>query len=394
MTLPKTADVVIIGGGIAGVSLAYYLAQRDAGRIVVLERNTLGSGSTGRSLACIDLFSMLPAALALQKHSYEIFANFDECVGDTCGFVKTGFAMLAGPEHVAALQAGLSIARAAGIDVQWVDPADFAALEPAARVADLAAICYVAAAGYGDPILTLNAYGAAARQHGVTILQGQAVTDVLHASGRVTGVTTASETISTATVLCAAGPWSGPLLKTIGVDDLGVHTVRHPVIVMKGDGAHGVPRLSVLDQCNKIYTRPERGGQLLAGSITPEVGHAIVAPEEGERRVSAEYQYWCAERVVARYPALETAQLLPGWTGLLSVSPDWQPVLGAHPELAGLYCATGFSGQGFKISPAVGDWMAGLLVGEAGAAEKLHPFRPTRFLDNDPLTVGGVLALS
>lgn len=388
MTLPKTADVVIIGGGIIGVSIAYYLAQRNVGRIVVLERATLGSGSTGRSVASIDLFSSQPAAIQLQAHAYHIFSHFDELVGDTCGLVTSGFAVLGGPENVVDLQRAIAITKAAGIDAQWLSPAEFSALEPTANIEDLAAICYVAAAGYGDPALTLNAYTVAARRAGVVIQQGQPVTDLIQQGGRVTGIGTASATIATPTVVCAAGPWSSHLLRTFGLNDLGLHAVRHPVIVMKGADERYTPRLSILDLPNSIYARPESGGLTLAGSITPDIGYAPTEPEDGERRAVADDVYWCAEQLVERYPTLETAELRPGWTGLLSISPDWQPMLGVLPQVFGLYCATGCSGQGFKISPAVGDLMAGLLAGEADAAELLAPFQPARFAENKPLTAG------
>lgn len=392
MTLPQTADVVIIGGGIVGVSIAYHLAQRNAGRIVVLERSTLGSGSTGRSVASIDLFALHPAAMQLQVKAYEVFTHFAEQFGTSCGLVKTGFAVLGGPEHMADLQTGIAVTKVAGVDIQQLTSNDFAKLEPTVHVDDLAAIAYVSEAGYADPVLTLNGYATAARQQHVQIEQGHAVTGIVQQHGRVTGVTTKSTTISTPVVVCAAGPWSARFLASIGLDDFGLCVMRHPVIVMKGQHEQQTIRRSMIDQQNNIYARPETGGLTLAGSITPEVGYSIVEPEDGERRVAAEDQYWCAERLVQRYPALETAGLQPGWTGLLSISPDWQPVLGAHPDLTGFYCATGFSGQGFKISPAVGDLMAGLLVGESEAATQLQPFCPSRFREDASLAAGRMLA--
>jgi len=393
MSTPQTADAVIIGGGITGVSIAYYLAQRNLGRIVVLERETLGSGSTGRSVASIDLFSLQPAAIKLQYHAYEIFSHFEELIGDECGLVTTGFAALGGNEHLADLQKAAAITTAAGIETQLLTPTDFAALEPTANVEDLASICYVPAGGYGDPILTLNAYAAAARRAGVVIEQGNLATGLTHQSGYVTGVKTNSETIAAPIVVCAAGPWTGQLLKSFGVNDLGLYAVRHPVIAMQGPEDADAPRFSILDLRNDTYARPETGGLTLAGSITPAVGYDLVKPEDKDEQLSAEYTLWTAERLVRRYPLLESGQLRRGWSGLMTISPDWQPVLGAIPELSGLYCAGGFSGQGFKLSPAAGDLMAGLLAEESEAIQLLAPFRPSRFAENQPLTTSGVVAL-
>ena len=393
MTTPKTADVVIIGGGIIGVSLAYYLARRNFGRIVVLERETLGCGSTGRSVASIDMFSMQSAAIKLQAYAYEIFSNFKELIGDECGLVTTGFAALGGPEHIDDLQKAVAVTTAAGIDAHLLTPTEFAAIEPAANTEDLASICYVPSGGYSDPALTLNAYAAAARRAGVVIQQGKSVTGLIQQSGHITGVKTKTETIAAPIAICAAGPWNGQLLTSFGVDDLGLYAVRHPVIAMKGPADIGLPQLSILDLPYDTYARPETGGLTLAGSITPTMGYDPVEPEDTDERVNAEYTFWAAERLVQRYPSLESGELHPGWSGLMAISPDWQPVLGAIPELSGLYCAGGFSGQGFKISPAVGDLMAGLLAGESEAMELLAPFRPTRFAENQPLTTSGVVAL-
>jgi len=185
MTLPKTADVLIIGGGIMGVSMAYYLARRNAGRIVVLEREVLGSGSTGRSVASVDLFSPQPASARLPQHAYDIFAHFSELFGDDCGFVTTGTAVLAGPDQAAELQKAFAATLAAGIDVRLLMPAEFAALEPVANVDDLVSICYMPAGGYADPVLTLNATVAAARSAGVMIQQGQSVTGLVQQGGRI-----------------------------------------------------------------------------------------------------------------------------------------------------------------------------------------------------------------
>jgi glycine/D-amino acid oxidase-like deaminating enzyme len=392
MTLPKTADVVIIGGGIIGVSIAYYLAQRRVGRIIVLERESLGSGSTGRSVASIDLFSLQPAAMQLQVLAYQIFAHFTELIGDDCSLVTTGSAALAGAEDAADLQSAFAVTQAAGVDVRWLSPAEFAALESAAVIEDLAAVCYVPAGGYADPVLTLNAYTAAARRAGVLIQQGQPVTGLAQRSRRVTGVNTLSGNVAAPVVVCAAGPWSGRLLRTFGLDDLGLYPVRHSVIAMHGPKLDS-PHLSILDLPCGTYARPESGGLTLAGSINRAVGYNPVEPEDTQEGVSSEYAFWTAERLVQRYPGLETAELRPGWSGLMTISPDWQPVLGAIPEADGLYVATGFSGQGFKISPAVGDLMAGLITGEPEAAACLAPFRPSRFADNQPLTSSRVVAL-
>jgi sarcosine oxidase subunit beta len=194
-------------------------------------------------------------------------------------------------------------------------------------------------------------------------------------------------------VVSAAGPWSGHLLKAFGLSDLGLYACEHPVIPMQRSADFGPAHLSILDLPQQIYARPETGNLTLAGSMDPAIGYDPIEPENFRGQVTSEYTLWVAERLAQRYPALEAGELCQGWSGLMTISLDWQPVLGALPEISGLYCATGFSGQGFKISPAVGDLMAGLIAGEAEAAKLLAPFRPTRFAEGQPLTANEFGAL-
>jgi sarcosine oxidase subunit beta len=388
MAPAETADIVIVGGGVIGTSIAFFLAQRRPGRIIVLERDTLGSGSTGRSVASIDLFALQPAAVELEARSHRIFAHFSELTGGVCGLVTTGFALLAGSETADGLPKAVAMMEAAGVETQLLSPALFGELDPGADVSDLAAVAYVPAGGYGDPMLTTNAFAAAARKFGVTIEQGRSVVGLSLNGEVVTGVETSAGPIAAPVVVCAAGPWTGRLLRQLGLDDLGLTPIRHPAVALHNLANEGGPRLSLLDLPHRIYARPESGGLTLAGSIDPVAGYDFAEPEDAFGRVPPDYTLWTMERLVQRYPALETSELRPGWSGPMALSPDWQPLLGAHPELSGLYCAAGFSGQGFKISPAVGDLMAGLVTGEAEAAELLTPFRPTRFAEGQPLAAG------
>jgi sarcosine oxidase subunit beta len=120
------------------------------------------------------------------------------------------------------------------------------------------------------------------------------------------------------------------------------------------------------------------------------VGYDPAEPDDDHGQVNPAYSFWAVERLVRRYPRLEAGQIRPGWSGLMTISTDWQPLLGALPGSSGLYCAAGFSGRGFQLSPAVGDLMAGLIAGEAEAAELLAPFRPARLAEGQSLQVTGL----
>jgi sarcosine oxidase subunit beta len=380
----ETADAVIIGGGVIGVSMAFYLAQRRFGRILLLERDALGCGSTGRSVATIDLFTLQAAGVPLQARSHEVFRHFAEVVGEECGFQQTGFAILAGPEHEESLREVVAVAQSHGIEVRLLSPAECASIEPTADLKGVTLASYTPGAGHADPMLTTNAFAAAARRLGVVIQPGRPMTGLRRARDTVIGVDTAAGPIAAPVVALAAGPWNGRLLSKVGYD-VCLQPVRHPVACLHRPPNYGPPHLNMIDLPNAIYARPETGDLTLVGSIDPRVGYDPCDPEDDHGRVSPEYALWVCERLVRRYPALEASDMRNGWSGLLTVSPDWQPILGPVPAVSGLYCAAGFSGQGFKISPAVGDLMGGLIADEPEAKQLLAPFRLGRFADSQPL---------
>ena len=376
--MQETTDIIIVGGGVIGVSIAYHLAQRQVGRILLLERESLGSGSTGLSVASIDGLTLQPHAVELFAQSAHFFTQCDEVLGAPCGFVQTGSIVLAGPEQEEGLATAVSRMQAAGLDVQFLSPDELAALEPRMALDGVAAGSFTPQAGYADPVLTTQAFAEAARRLDVDIRQGQMVLGLRREGERIVGVETAVGSINAPLTIIAAGPWSGALLQTAGIE-LPLQPVRHPVVCLRRPPAFGPAHHSLLDLTTGIYGRAESGGLTLLGSINPEVGYDPINANDGAGYVHDDYIFWAMERMTQRFPVLESSELLTGWSGIMTISPDWQPVIGSWPDIPGLYCAAGFSGQGFQISPAVGDLLAGLIVGSDTALELLAPFSPTRF---------------
>ncbi len=380
--MTETFDVVVLGGGVTGASTAYHLARRGAGRILILERAALCSGSTGLSVASIDLLAHHPAAAELQVRSLRAFQNTHELYGDECGWVETGMALFVAPPAAAGLQAVAQIVNAAGGRMDLLTQAEFQAMEPASACADAAAISWAPEGGYVDPVLLTNTLVNAARRLGVTVRQDDPALTLVRAGERVTGVRVSAETISAGAVVVATGPWTARFLRESGLD-VPLRPNRHSVAVLAGP-AEVSPRVSFLDGLNLTYARPESGGLTLCGSLDESIGNDWVEADDACPVPDMDYGAWVAERVIARYPGLERGELRTGWSGIVTMSPDLQPLLGALP-LDGLYCAAGFSGQGMKIAPAVGEMLAGLITGEAAAVKLLHPLRPARFAEGEPI---------
>ena len=377
-----TADIIIVGGGIIGVAIAYYLAQRQFGRILVLERLHIGAGSTGLSVASIEPLGRFPCLAAIHQRSIATFQNFSAEVSGECGFVPLPLAMFISEKEVPTLREIADYAGAAGSDAHLLAPDEFLARNPDTNMEGVAAVYYSEDAGHADPILTLTSYAEAARHKGVVIQQNTPVLGVRSPNGHIVGVDTPDGLISAPIVVLAAGLWIEPLLKPLGLT-AAIDLHRHFVVGIEPP-LHA-PRLSIIDTVLDFYSRPEKSGQvyLLGG---PGEFAPCRDPDEHAPSVSMDLSFKYMERLVERFPIMEQSRLRAnsGYTGIADMTPDRQPLLGPLP-VEGLYLAAGMSGIGFKMAPGIGQAMAGLIAGESAAQRLLQPLRPTRIAEGQLL---------
>ncbi len=375
----ETADAVIVGGGVIGASTAYHLAKRQFGRVVLLEKDTLAGGSTGRSVATIDSFTLQESLVKLYTYSTNFFHNCREILGGECGFVKTGVIFFGGKKDELPFQSAVQYFKNSNLGIQVTSLEELKKSDPQIDLSGLTTALYASKAGYADPHLTTNRLATAARNLGAIIEQGRAATKINVLGGQIEGVETTRGLISTSNVIIAAGPWSRSILRTIEIN-LPLKIVRHPVVSLKRPIDLKPSPAAMLDLTSAIYARPESGGLTLLGSLDPQIGHdQIDDPKDGPGYVSDSYINWTMERLIKRYPLYNHAQITGGWAGLMTLTPDWQPIIGRQLEVQGLYYVTGLSGAGFQISPAIGYFLSGAIAGEARANKILAPFSPGRF---------------
>lgn len=384
MVFVTSVDVVIVGGGIEGAAAAWALTRRGAGSVSVLERATVGSGGTGKSSGIVRCHYGIPSLAAMAWKGVALFENAWEVLGEEIGFEQTGYVVGVGASNVAALDANVAMQQALGIETRLISPYDVAALWPYADLSDFSAFAYEPRGGHGDGYRTAQAFAAAARRTGAVVRQNTLVTDVLVGGGRVTAVRLADgTTLATGSVVVAAGPWSVALVQPLGID-LPVRACREQILLIKpGVPTRRIPVFS--DLVSLQYVRAEASGELLFGNSDLSV--LEWADPDGYRNTAdPEFTERAVEKLAHRFPGLGDAAIASSYAGCYDVTPDFNPVISATP-VGGLFVAAGFSGHGFKISPAVGELIADLVC-DGVSGDPLIPetdFRLTRFAEGFPL---------
>ena len=380
--MKRTADAAVIGGGVMGCSILYNLAARGVIDTVLLEQNELASGSTSRSQAILRMHYSNEVTAQMAWESLTLFREFQQITGNPSGYVRTGYLVAVAPDDRDALTGNVAMHRRLGIDADVVSPDEVLDLFPMLAVREDETFAYEPESGYADPYSLTTGYAHRARDLGAAVLTDTRVTGVEIAGGKVTGVTTPDGTIATPLVVIAAGPWSKPLLDRIGVN-VPLSTVRHQLIMVeRPDGlADGHPIVG--DIVNDLSTRPDVGSITLIGVGEDE----SVGPDEYNQGVDMEMVQRGMEGLARRIPSTAGARFRGGWSGLFTTTPDWHPVLDHVEDVDGLYCAVGFSGHGFKLSPMIGVVMAELITeGKASSVDismlDLDRFREGRLLSS------------
>jgi len=378
---PKSADIVILGAGVMGASIAFHLAKRKAGSIVVLDKDHVGRGGSGRSSALVRMHYSFPAEVQLALVSLQMFQNWQEIVGAPGDFRKTGFVRIVHPNETERLKQNVEMQRGLGAKVELIDRHQLRELEPDWAVDEIELAAYEPESGYGDGAGVAGDFLAAAREIGATYLSRTAATQLVIESGKVSGVVTADGRISSPTVIVATGPWSRPLVQQAGYD-LPIECEFHQVAIlrnapnMKGGGS------ACIDSVTATYFRSDAHDKFLVGDF---YGKRPVDPDNFPQRASDESLGEIIERACRRVPKLEGAEVMRGVTGVYDMTPDSRPLLGEIPNAKGLYICAGFSGMGFKISPAIGLVMSELVLDRVSKTIGIGAFRPERFAEHSPI---------
>jgi sarcosine oxidase subunit beta len=355
----ETADVVIIGGGIVGSSIAYHLTEAGCTNVLVVEREThQGKGSTGKSMGGVRSQFATPVNIQMSLYSIPFYASFDERLGHPAGYKPQGYLFVATCErHLEYLRTNQEKQKALGLKTARMVSADeIRSMFPQLRSDDVVGGSFCSTDGFVDPYSAMVGFMTRAAEAGARLWRSTEVT-AIHADGHgITSVETMRGPVATRTVVNAAGPWAAQVAKLAGVD-LPVEPLRRMLVPTEpfDQFPHTAPM--IIDMSNGFHFRPESLGFLLAWNDPEETPGFKTDFEPG-------FIEKVLTRAAARVPCFENLAVNPkrAWAGLYEMTPDHHPILGPVAEVPGFFLANGFSGHGVMHAPATGKILADLIL--------------------------------
>ena len=377
-------DILIVGGGVMGTSIAWQLARRRAGRVVLLEKSYLAAGSSGKSGAIVRQHYSNRLTASMAQKSLRVFEKFDEIIGGPPVFTRCGMVLIVNERDKAGLETNVQMQQDLGIDVRLVSAQVLADIDPNARLNEEEIAIYEAEAGFVESVQVVASYAESARREGADIRLGVEVKSIVTQANKIVGVETNEGRYNSRCVILATGPWAAQLGKDLDVK-LPVQACRTQVALYRRPPDFGRRSAVYCDFVQGIYFKPTHGEMIHAGSLAGEEVSQHVNPDQYNEAADGGWLPVVRQRLSRRYPAMHRGYGRGGYGALYGITPDWHPIIDRLPGIEGVYCAVGFSGHGFKMSPIVGQLMAELIVDGKAATLDITPLRYARFDENDPV---------
>jgi sarcosine oxidase subunit beta len=369
--VPDSADVVIIGGGVMGTSIAFQLAEAGVERVLLLEKDQLGSGSTSKAAGGVRANFSDELNIALGARSLQAFANFGVRPGQEIDLHRVGYLfLLETAEQLEHFRESTALENRVGQPTRMISVDEAVALAPIVAPDGLVGACFSPTGGHCTPESVVLGYATAARRLGATLVTGCEVLGLDAVGNHLTAVRTSGGVVRTGTVICAAGAWSADLAALVGVN-LPVTPLRRQIVVTEAipDLPAGLPM--TIDFSSTFYFHREGPG-LLVGMSDPDEqpGFQLDRTDSWIPRLT--------ETMARRAPALLDVGLTGGWAGLYEVTPDHNALIGEADGVSRFLYATGFSGHGFLQGPAVGEVIRDLYLGREPFVD-ISPLDARRF---------------
>ncbi len=380
----RSADVVVVGGGVNGTSIAMHLARMGAGRVALVEKGHLAGGASGRSGAMVREHYLHPTLVRMANEASRIFHSFSDAIGGDARFQQTGRVLLFPEKDRAAVEANVAMNRELGVNIKTLTASGVVDLLPGVNTDDIAIGVYEPESGYADPVATTYAYAERAGNDGAEILTGTAVLGLETTGGRVTGARTTEGLIEADAVVVATGPWCNQLAAPVG-QILPVTPVRVQMVHLRRPPGLESLNTNVIDYTTGAYFRVDSGYNTLIGGEALDDLNEVANPDSFGLNADHDTitRFW--DRAKLRFPDFSAATCRGGYGSLYDMTPDGNPILDRSQTVDGLYWAVGFSGHGFKLSPVVGRMVAELVMHGECSDHPVHEFRASRFSEGDTL---------
>ena len=386
--MTETADVVIIGGGIVGSSIAYHLTNAGCSNVLIVEREPQqGMGSTAKSMGGVRAQFATPINIRMSLYSIDLFSRFEEVTGHTAGYKPHGYLFVATSErHLDYLKTNLRQQQTCGLtNAEMVTREDIQKTVPQLIADDVVGGSFCPTDGFVDPYSVMTGFAKRARERGARIRLETEVTGIDLQKRKVAGVQTSRGYISAPAVVNAAGPWAAGVAKLAGVD-LPVQPLRRQIVKTEPFEQLSSALPMVIDMSSGFHFRPEGSSFLLAWP-DPEQTHGF----------RTDFDYGFIEKIltraVNRVPVFADVEVNPRrcWAGMYEMTPDHHAIIGRAPGIDGMFLANGFSGHGVMHSPATGRIVSELIVNGESSFADAPMLRAERFAEGNLLEETAVL---
>ena len=378
--------IAIIGGGIYGTAIAYFLEQMDSSHEVLLfEKDSISGVSTGKSAGIVRHHYSDEIQIRFAKRGRELLERLPELVGSDGGFYQNGYLILAGESNEDQFRKNVRMQKDVGLDVEFVDPDELDSIVPGLDSDGVAVAALEHEAGFADPYLVATGFANQARTLGAEIRTNEPVTDLELADGSVETVETASDRYDVDVVVNAAGPWADDVAEMAGADlPLTMYEAK-VVCLSSGNDLTDYPTVSDVD--SGLYAKPELNGDFLSGGMEREGGHRSVDDRRSLGGVTNDDLEMVGQMLDDRLPRYADADVVDSWSEVITAPPDWHQIIGTPPTVDNFYIVAGGSGHGFKEAPGFAESIAETILGRKPTIS-LDRYRPTRFETGDAFSGG------
>lgn len=370
----------IIGGGIYGTAIAYFLQELGDVDVVLFEKQEIGGESTSRSAGIVRHHYARQRHIELAKRGREILEELEIYVGQNGGFRQNGYLALTGDTNEEMFHETIEKQKQVGLDVTLLDPSELDNHLPGIDASGVTAAALEREAGFADPYLVAQGFAKAAQQSGADLRSRTEVVDIKIDGGVVTAVETADGTEEVDFLVNAAGPWGAEVGQMVGLD-IPLTWYESKVVVLSAAEPYDSETPTLSDSPQQMYVKPEPGGDFIVGGINrPEIDRTA-----GLEGITIDYLNQVQEALKRRMPTYADAEVIESWSGIITATPDWYQIVGVPDGYENFYNIVGGSGHGFKEAPGFAESIAQEILGKPPEYD-LSPYRFERYEEGELLS--------